>query len=148
MAYKGTLLSVEKAPTKAGKERYTVQIDTDERGLVEFTLWDLAFVGKGEAPSCDIREMLDQRVMFAAKLGGHKKDKDGNDTDERWPSNLTLIQAEGAAEPPKPVREIAGEQALADAVGTLVGALTMEMEAIADRTKREIEERLSRLESS
>ena len=144
MAYKGKLLSVEANPTKEGKERYNVQIDTNERGLVEFTLWDTGFVGGGENPSCDIREMIGERIIFTATMGGKKKDRDGNETDERWPSSLTLIQTEGASEPPKPVREIAGEQALADAVAELVRALAMETEAIVARVKKEIFAELGR----
>jgi len=104
--YRGKLLTVEANPTKEGKDRYKVQIDVDEHGLKEFTLWDTGYVGGGEKPIMDIRRHLGSRVVFEALKGGAKKDRDGNETGQFWPSNLTLISLE-EPQPTKTVREMA-----------------------------------------
>lgn len=136
--HKGKLLSVEENPTKDGKARFKVMIDTDEKGLTEFTLWDLGYVGGGENPQCDIREMIGWRVIFEAKLGGHKKDKDGNELEERWPSTLTLIQAETPEAPADPVRQIAANGQLKAAMDDLLAAIVFEIEAKVAKAKEEI----------
>ena len=107
--YLGNLLTVEDNPTKEGKARYKVQIDVDEHGLKEFNLWDTAYVGEGKDPVMDIREHLGSRVVFDAKKGGPKKDREGNETGEFWPSNLEMIALETELGPEKPVREMARE---------------------------------------
>ena len=104
-AWKGKLLSVEDNPTKEGKPRWKVMIDTDDMGLTEFTLWDAGLVGQGE-DAVDMREWVGQRLMFDAKKGGKKKDRDGNELDERWPSTLSLVKLDGAVPPIEPASDL------------------------------------------
>ena len=99
-AWKGELLSVEDNPTKEGKPRWKVMIDTDDKGLAEFTLWDAGLVGQGDDP-VDIRMWVGQRLMFDAKAGGKKKDRDGNELDERWPSTLLVAKLDGPPSAPQ-----------------------------------------------
>lgn len=108
MSYKGTLLHVYDNVAKAdpSKHYWRVVIDTDDRGEVNFTLWDKLFAGlqdgEGNEPICDVHGLEGERVVFEAKAGGPKHDKDGKETGERWPSTLTMVmpEAEAVEQPP------------------------------------------------
>ena len=135
--YRGKLLSVEANPTKEGKDRYKVQIDVDEHGLKEFTLWDTGYVGGGENPIIDIRQHTGQRIVFEAVKGGAKTDRDGNETGNFWPSNLNMVMLE-EPKPTKSVREMAQEieNETARAVGVgehVVQQFLTDVRAAADR---------------
>lgn len=102
MSYKGTLLHVYDNVAKAdpSKHYWRVVIDTDEKGEVEFTLWDKLFAGlkdnEGNEPVCDVHGLEGERVVFEAKPGKVRDEKTG----ERWPSTLTMILPEADAGEP------------------------------------------------
>jgi len=92
MSHRGTLREVDDRTSKKGQNYWTVLIDTEAKGEVRFNLWKHEYAGlpdsDGNAPVCDIHELIDREVIFDATEGKIKDEATG----ERWPSTITLIQ--------------------------------------------------------
>jgi len=102
---------------------WAVLIETEERGPVKFNLFDGAFAGKPskdhDGPTCDVHDLIDQRVVFGAELGAEKKGEDGQPTGERWPSTLTLVMPEAdRVAAPEP---LVNDEARSEEVEALMG---------------------------
>ena len=106
MSYRGIILSVtdKESKTEPKKKYWAVEIDTEAKGRAVFTLWDYAFAGlagkDGEEPLCDVHNLIGKVVVFDAKVGNFKTDKNGDATIERWPSTLLMVQESCVQEAP------------------------------------------------
>jgi hypothetical protein len=118
MSYRGTLLGVTDKETKTEPKKiyWAVEIETEEKGRVVFNLWDHAFAGlpgkDGEEPLGDVHAMIGKAVVFDAKVGTFKTDKGGNDTLERWPSSLVMVQESIVQDTPDEARSPKAEAAM------------------------------------